>query len=80
MRDTPTRFAALIAQRHQQMSSEERWQAASAMFDTARAIVLSSLPLGLSNEARRLALARRIYGDELPESMLIAFAESPDRT
>lgn len=48
------------------------------MFDTARAIVESSLPPNLSRRERRLAYARRMYGDELPEAALIAFAEWPE--
>jgi hypothetical protein len=45
------------------------------MYDTARAIVLSSLPPGLSRRERRLAFARRFYEGELPEAALIAYAE-----
>jgi hypothetical protein len=58
------------------MSSRfERMQIASDMFDTARKIIESSLPKDLSRRDRRLAVARRIYNDELPEAALIAFAE-----
>ena len=46
-----------------------------AMYDTARAIVLSSLPPGLSRRERRLAFAKRFYDGELPEAALIAYAE-----
>lgn len=45
------------------------------MFETARAIVESSIPAGLSRRDRRLALARRFYQGELPEAALVAFAE-----
>jgi hypothetical protein len=45
------------------------------MYDTARAIVLSSLPPDLSRRERRLAFARRFYDGELPEAALIAYAE-----
>jgi hypothetical protein len=48
------------------------------MFDTARAIVESSLSPNLSRRERRLAYARRMYGDELPEAALIAFADWPE--
>ena len=43
----------------------------------ARAIVESSLPRNLSRRERRLAYAKRMYGDELPEAALVAFAEWP---
>ena len=48
---------------------------AASMYDTARAIVLSSLPPGLSRRERRLAFARRLYEGELPEAALVAYAE-----
>jgi hypothetical protein len=41
------------------------------MYDTARAIVLSSLPPGLSRREKRLAFAKRFYEGELPEAALI---------
>jgi hypothetical protein len=62
------------------MSPEERMRIASAMFDTAGKIIDSSLPAKLVGRERRLAYARRLYNDELPEAALNAFAawqESP---
>lgn len=67
----------MVAERHRQMTPEERMRIASSMFDTARAIVESSLPPNLSRRERRLAYARRMYGSELPEAALVAFAEWP---
>jgi hypothetical protein len=78
MNDTSPEVAALVAQRHRQMTPEERMKIASSMFDTARAIVESSLPPHLSRRERRLAYAKRMYGNELPEAALIAFAEWPE--
>ena len=75
MNDTSPVFSAKVAERHAQMSADERLQIASDMFDTARKIVESSLPDTLSRRDRRLAIARRFYNDELPEAALIAFAE-----
>lgn len=57
MNDTSPKVAAMVAERHRRMTPEERMQAASAMFDTARTIVESSLPATLSRKERRLALA-----------------------
>ncbi len=45
------------------------------MYDTARAIVLSSLPQELTRRERRLAFAKRLYEGELAEAALIAYAE-----
>jgi hypothetical protein len=44
------------------------------MFETARAIVDSSLPPGLTLEQRRLAAIRRLYRGELPEAAFVAHA------
>jgi hypothetical protein len=76
--DTSARVAALVAERHRQMTPDERIRIASSMFDTARAIVESSLPPNLGRRERRLAYAKRMYGDELPEAALIAFADWPE--
>jgi hypothetical protein len=75
MNDTSPEIAAMVAERHRLMTPEERMRIASSMFDTARAIVESSLAPNLSRRERRLAYAKRMYGNELPEAALIAFAE-----
>jgi hypothetical protein len=69
----------MVAERHRRMTPEERMKIAARMFDEARAIVDSSLPAGLSECERRLALAQRLYGGELPPAALRAFAEWPSR-
>jgi hypothetical protein len=48
---------------------------ASSMFETARAIIESSLPLTLTRQERRLMFARRLYAGELPDAALLAFAD-----
>ena len=60
------------------MTPDERINIASSMFDTARAIVESSLPPNMTRRARRLAQAERMYGTELPRAALIAIAEWPE--
>ena len=77
MNDTTEHVAQLVAERHQSMTPVERLQIASSMFETARTIVASSLPPGLTREQRRYAVAKRIYGDELPEAALLAHANYP---
>ena len=74
MTDTSATVARLVADRHRAMTAEERWRIASSLFDSARAIVDSSLPDDLSRPQRRAALARRLYGTELPEAAIAAFA------
>ncbi|TFG82610.1 MAG: hypothetical protein E4H19_12835 [Chromatiales bacterium] len=74
MKDTSAKVEALVAAHHRAMAPVERCQTASAMYDEARAIVESSLPAHLSRRERRLALAVRMYGKELPLAALEAFA------
>jgi hypothetical protein len=75
MSDTPAKFWVLVKQRHACMSADERMQIASDMFDTARKIIEASLPATLSTRDRRLAIARRMYNEELPEAALRAHAD-----
>lgn len=72
--DTSPEIARMVAKHYQRMGPEERMQIASSMFETARMIVESSLPPELVGRERRLAFIRRMYGDELPEAALQAFA------
>jgi hypothetical protein len=74
MNDTSDAIAKVVLERYRSMTPAERWLAAASLFETARAIIQSSLPSSLTAEQRRLAVARRLYNDELPESALIAHA------
>jgi hypothetical protein len=74
MNDTSAAAFVAIADRHRSMTPMERWLAAASLYETARAIVASSLPDNLSVDERRLAVVRRLYGDELPEAALRAHA------
>jgi hypothetical protein len=74
MNDTSDAIAKRVAEHHRKMTPEERLQVAASLYETARSIVDSSLPQGLTREERRLAIVRRIYGNELPEAALIAHA------
>jgi hypothetical protein len=74
MNDTSATVSQLVADRHRGMTPEERLHVAASLYETARIIVDSSLPPDLTREERRLAIARRFYGNELPEAALIAHA------
>lgn len=80
MNDTAPEFEAMVNERYRRMTPQERVRIAASMYDTARAIVLSSLPPGLSRRERRLAFVRRFYEGELPEAALIAYAEWSEET
>lgn len=74
MNDTSEESAKIVWDRYRSMTPSERCMAASSLFDSARAIVESSLPTNLTAEQRRLAVAQRLYRGELPETALIAHA------
>ena len=78
MNDSSAEILKVVADRHRSMTPEERWMETSSLFETARKIVESSLPSGLTTEERRLAVARRLYQNELPEAALIAHAKYVD--
>ena len=78
MNDSSAEILKIVAERHRSMTPEERCLAASSLFETARTIAESSLPSGLTPEERRLAVARRLYQNELPEAALIAHAKYVD--
>jgi hypothetical protein len=46
-------------------SGPERMRMASSMFDSARRLILASLPQNLTPAEQRLRLRERLYGDEL---------------
>jgi hypothetical protein len=74
MNDTSAAISKVVDDRYRSMTPAERWAAASSLFETARKVVESSLPTGLTLEQRRLAVVRRLYKNELPEVALIAHA------
>ena len=74
MNDTSAAISKVVVDRYRSMTPAERWLAASSLFETARKIVESSLPCGLTMEQQRLAVVRRLYRNELPEVALIAHA------
>jgi hypothetical protein len=52
MNDTSPEMERIVAERYRQMSPEQRMRIASSMFETARKIVESSLPSGMSRKER----------------------------
>lgn len=77
--DTSPKVAAMVKQRYLEMTPEERLRIVFEMYETGRKLVASSLPPGLTEEERRLAIARRFYAGELPEKALLAHARWPRR-
>ena len=61
MNDTDPMIQKMLDERYQKMTGEERLKIGFSMYDTARAIVLSSLPQDLSSEDRAVQLFLRFY-------------------
>ena len=74
MNDTSAAVEQLVSERYASMTPEQRMRVAASMYETARSIVESSLPSGLTIEQKRYAVAKRFYGDELPDAALMAYA------
>ncbi len=66
MTDTPPEIAELIREKLMARSSEERFLMGVRMFDAARAMVLASLPAGLTPMDIKRQLFQRLYGEAAP--------------
>ena len=73
MNDTPTETAEFIRRKLLALSGAERVLMGSRMFDSARAILLASLPSGISEVETKRQLCERLYGNEVD---VAAFVES----
>ena len=69
MNDTPPEIQERVHEMMMVRSGAERMIMGASMFDTARAIVLASLPKDLPKEELKRRLFERIYGKPL-ESFL----------
>ena len=75
MNDTSPEIAEMIRLRYLAMSPVERLEIGARMFESARAMVVASLPAGLSPQETRRRICERFYG-ELAEQ---AFGPSKDQ-
>ena len=66
MADTSPEIAELVRQKLMARSAEERFLMGVRSFDAARAMILASLPAGLSPEELKRQLFQRLYGQPLP--------------
>ena len=65
MNDTDPHIAELVRRRMLERSGAERLMMASDMFETAKAMVLASLPPGLTEIEIKGFLVERFYGEEV---------------
>lgn len=67
MNDTSPRIEEMINQIYLKKTGEEKILIALKMFETARDIVISSLPKDLSDKELKKELFLRFYGDEFDD-------------
>lgn len=79
MNDTDPHVAELVRQRLMERSGAERVMMASEMFESAKAMVLASLPTGLSEIEIKGLLVERIYGDEVDARGFVEHLRSLDQ-
>lgn len=68
MTDTSPEIAELVRARLMARSGAERFRMGVDMFETARRMVLASLPADLTEIERKRRLFERLYGTPLPSS------------
>ena len=73
MNDTPKEILELMRRKLLALSGAERVIMGSRMFDSARAIMLASLPSGISELETKRLLCERLYGNEVD---VVAFVKS----
>jgi len=67
MSDTTPEIQDIMDEIYKSKSGEEKLLIALSMFETARKIVLSSIPLNLSDKNVRIELFLRFYGNDFNE-------------
>ena len=65
MTDTPPEIARMVRVKLMALSGEERLVMGAQMFESAREVVMASLPRDLSEVELRRQLFRRLYGKEI---------------
>jgi len=76
MNDTDPQIAELVHQRMLERSGAERIMMASGMFEAAKAMVLASLPSGLTDIEIKGLLVERFYGGEVDASAFVEHLRS----
>ena len=79
MNDTDPQIAELVRQRMLERSGAERIMMASGMFETAKALVLASLPPGLTEIEIKGLLVERFYGGEVDARAFVEHLRSRER-
>ena len=69
--DTSPEVATMVRDRIMSLSGAERFIIGARMYESARAVVLASLPGNISQPERRRILYERFYGEPLPDGASI---------
>jgi hypothetical protein len=77
--DTWPEVERMVHERLMALSGEERFMMGISMYDTARAMVLASLPPNLSPVERRRQVFKRFYGDEMQVDLRIFEGGVPNK-
>ena len=80
MDDISPQIAELVRQRILERSGAERMMMASGMFETAKAMVLASLPPGLTEIEIKGLLVERFYGSEVDAQAFVEHLKSLDQS
>lgn len=70
MNDTPKEIRRLQFEMMKKLSPNRRIELACEMFQTAREMIIASLPKNLSEQEFKKQLYFRTYGEHLPEDFL----------
>ena len=79
MNDTAPEIARLVRQRMLERSGAERMLMGSQMFDTAKTMIVASLPDGLTPLEIKEQLCQRLYGDEIDVDAFIQHLRSREQ-
>ncbi|MDQ6788170.1 MAG: hypothetical protein M3033_15300 [Acidobacteriota bacterium] len=66
MNDTPAEIEKMLDEIWSKRSPQERAQIASAMFVSARKVILATMPENLSEAEQKRYIYERTYGEPLP--------------
>ena len=80
MNDTEPEIARLVRRRLLERSGAERMMMGSRMFEGAKAMILASLPAGLTPLEIKEQLCQRLYGDEIDVGAFIQHLRSRERS
>jgi len=68
--DTPVEVQKIYTKKMMSKSGIERMKMGSSMFDTAKAIALTSFPNNISEKEKKILLLKRFYGNDFSSEQI----------